>query len=311
MSENKSEAQVMRETMERYFVPEVLKFSGIGADTPAVLAVLQGMELKGIKTYLDQFRMRPERRSGTARFTDLSSFLAHANRFKGENSVLYANDDAKSPSLTCVFDYHEAGSNEFEGTHFGQHRGVYPFPLSETWQAWSKAEDGGPMGMSEFAEFLEDRIGDVIEPLGAPIEGEPEADQRLRAQIQRLGCTLASPSLLLDLSRNFRVNENSRTKVAQTLSSGEVSLKFENEHTDENGAPLRVPNMFLIQTPVFHGGALYRVPVRLRYRASSGQVRWIVERLHPELIFEDAIKEALDRATGETGLPVYRGAPEA
>ncbi|GBQ69755.1 hypothetical protein AA103196_2301 [Ameyamaea chiangmaiensis NBRC 103196] len=311
MTGHSSDNAALIDVVERLHTPQ--EFDVISPDETIrapYVAVPKGMELQSVRSFLEEYRVRPERRRGTAKFTDLMSFLQHANRFKADHSALFASDDPKTPSLTSVLDYHEPGSDERDGTHYGQHRGHYTFPLSDTWKAWQAVEDGKPLSMLDFAEFLEDRIGDVIEPLGAPYEGEPESDTRLREQIQRLGGTLASPSVLLDLSRNFRVNEDSKTKVVQNLSSGEVVLKFETAHVDEQGAPVKVPNMFLIQTPVFHGGAIYRVPVRLRYRSMGGSVHWIVMRLRPEIVFEHALNEALALAETETGLPVFRGAPE-
>jgi hypothetical protein len=75
--------------------------------------------------------------------------------------------------------------------------------------------------------------------------------------------------------------------------------------------PVKVPNLFLIGIPVFEGGPLYRIPVRLRYRLAGGRVTWIVRRYRPEAVFKDAFDEALARIGEATGLPVLRGAPEA
>lgn len=310
-TQNTSDAQVVCDILEKYAGAKISPIAGLTGDEIGKFALVPaGLKTISLKPFIDEFRLRPERRSGTAHFTDIGSFLTHANRFKADHSVIFASDDPKKPSMTSVLDYHESGENEFVGTHFGQHRGSYQFPISDTWKAWSDVEEAGAMSMSEFAEFLEDRIGDVIEPLGDSYEGEPEADQKLRKQIQLLGCTLASPSVLLTLSREFHVNESSKTKIGQVLSSGEVTLQFQNEHTDAAGAPIRVPNMFLIQTQVFRNGPLYRLPVRLRYRSSGGMVKWMLQRLRPEAAFEDAVAEVLERAHKETGLTVLRGCPE-
>src|SRR5678816_3485771 len=50
----------------------------------------------------------PNRREGTAAHQALASFIEHANRFKAENSVIWA--DAANRRLVSVLDYHPAGA---------------------------------------------------------------------------------------------------------------------------------------------------------------------------------------------------------
>lgn len=57
---------------------------------------------------LQEYDTRPRRRIGTATFADLPSFVAHANRFKGASSALFASRD-DGPELISVLDYHDAG----------------------------------------------------------------------------------------------------------------------------------------------------------------------------------------------------------
>jgi hypothetical protein len=125
-----------------------------------------------------------------------------------------------------------------------------------------------------------------------------------------LGGTIAGPSRLLDLSRGLKVNEDTKVATAVNLSTGEGQIQFEASHKDEAGAPLRVPNIFLLGVPVFEGGPCYRLPVRLRYRVSQGTVRWIVQRYRPELTSTDAFTEACQVVRDKTGLPVLLGTPE-
>ena len=98
----------------------------------------------------------------------------------------------------------------------------------------------------------------------------------------------------------------------QNLSTGEVQLSWEVEHRDDAGAPLTIPNMFLIGIPIFAYGAPYRIPVRLRYRvAGGGAVKWILQPYRPEVSLKHAFDEAVLKVETETGLAVLQGAPEA
>lgn len=275
-----------------------------------------GVDLKDVESLLAPHRPRPKRRRGTASFTDLDSLIAHANRFKGEHSALFAIDDRKAPQLISVINYHQAGFDA--QPEFGDHRGHYHFPLSDEWLAWD-GKNADAMTQGEFAAFLEDRIGDVLPPpTEAPDKSmakgntSPEGERGSKlAELQKLlGGEWAGQSRLLELARSFKVYENSTVKNAINLQTGEVQLQFETEHKDQSGAPLKVPNMFLIGIPVFRLGPVYRMAVRLRYRNQGGKLFWIFQLYRPEAVFDDAFKEGCAYAAKETGLPLFIGKPE-
>lgn len=273
-----------------------------------------------LKVYADEYRAHPERRSGTAEMLDLSSFIAHANRFKDVDSALFGNNDRSAPSLLAVLDYHERVNIPFAALEtepaaqpiapsprFGKHRTFYKFPLSDEWTAWH-GHDGKPMGQADFAAFLEDRIGDVIPP---PVDdGGGEATDAMSQLGRLLGGSFASPSRLLELSRGMQVHQGEKVRNAVNLSTGEVQVTYEAEHKDAAGAPLKVPNLFLIGIPVFRSGSPYEVAVRLRYRVREGTVAWHYQLYRADKVFDHAFQEAAKQAADETGLPLFIGKPE-
>ncbi|BBK30273.1 uncharacterized protein YfdQ (DUF2303 family) [Stella humosa] len=274
-------------------------------ETAQVVVVPRGLELKSTKPFVDEWRGAPERRAGQATLQDLDSFIALTLRFRDDGSALFADTTPEAPGLTAVFDYHQAGP---EGAaRFGRHGAVYPFPLSDEWKAWAE-KDEEKMNQAEFAEFLEDRIGDVPPP---PVFTDESADADRVTQLGRLlGGTFASAQRLLELSRGLKVVENARVKSAVNLSTGEAQIAYESDHRDDAGAPLKVPNLFLIGVPVFRGGALYRVGVRLRYRVVGGSISWLYQLYRADVVLADAVTEACGRAQSQTGLPLYKGLPE-
>lgn len=269
------------------------------------IAVPRGMELKSAKPFLDEWRDAPERRQGEAALQDLDSFIAIANRFKDEGTALFADTTPAQPGLLAVFDYHHEGPAG--APRFGRHRARYPFPLSDEWLAWKKM-DGERMSQGDFAEFLEDRIGDVLPP---PVFTDDSADADRVTQLGRLlGGTFASAQRLLELSRGLKVTENARVKSATNLSTGEVQIAYESEHRDDSGAPLKIPNLFLIGVPCFRAGALYRVGVRLRYRVVGGSIAWVYQLYRADVVLADAVAEACGKAQSQTALPLFKGVPE-
>lgn len=271
-----------------------------------VLVVPKGMTVHSLEPFFADLRPAPLRRKGIAVLHDEASFIAHAVRFKDGGSAIFADPDPARPAATCVFDYHQAGPAENGGQRHGEHRGVYRFPVADAWKVWAEA-DGEALSHRDFAELIEDRIDDVIAP---PVSADGEDDARLHTLLRTLGGSVAGPAKLVELSRGLKINEETRVKSAQNLSTGEVQIMWETEHRDGDNAPVKVPNLFLIAIPVFEGGPLYRIPVRLRYRLAAGRVSWTVRRYRPEAVFKDALDEALLRIGEATGLPVLRGTPE-
>jgi uncharacterized protein YfdQ (DUF2303 family) len=234
----------------------------------------------------------------------LDSLIDHVNRFKDADTVVFADDSRSAPSMTAVLDYHRAGASG--DPRFGKHRSLYAFPLSDEWKAWSKA-NAEVMSMADFAAFLEERIIDVL--FVEPGEELPEDVQRM---LDALGSgAVASPNKLMELARGLQINESAVVQEAVNLQSGEATIRFQAEHTDQNGAPLKVPSIFLIGIPVFNNGPLYRLAARLRYRKNAGKIVFWYDLWRTDRTFDHAFTEAVQRVKIETELPVLIGKPEA
>jgi hypothetical protein len=254
-----------------------------------------------LKKFIDEWRTKPERRTGTATLFTEQSFIDHVNRFQGEDTVLFARRNPTEPTLTAVFDYNPSGGNN-EDAAFCQHRAVYPFPVSEQWKQW-REHDGKPMGAVEFAQFLEDRIPDVHAVDGDNLTAE------LRDLAALLGGTFASPSRLLDLSRSLEITASVGVKQAIRLESGESQFIYEETHS-QGGQKVTVPSLFVLGIPVFDEGAGYRIACRLRYRRSGTGITWWYTMVDPKRYFDDAIKGSVEHVVEETALPAVYGTPE-
>jgi uncharacterized protein YfdQ (DUF2303 family) len=259
-----------------------------------------GKAIVSLKPFFDELREKPDRRRGTATIRDLKSFIEFVERFKSDNTALFANPDKGGPSLTAVFDYHPHGGDATVAD-WSQHRAVYAPQLSDEWKVWT-GRDGTSMAQADFAAFVDDRIRDLIVPA--------LDDPKLKTFADLVQGAWATPSDMVKLSRSLQVNVESVVKNAQTLNSGEVSIIFEEVHKDGAGAPLRVPNLFTIAIPVFYGGELYRIAARLRYRVNNAKISWSYQLVRPDLVFDDALNEIIDKASTDTSLPLFLGAPE-
>lgn len=289
----------------RLYEPKLLQITHPEPDNAVpeqvLVAVLPaGLTLQSVKPLFDAYRAAPERRIGTAKLDELDSFIAHVKRFADEDSAIFADQNDEAPKLTAVLDYHR---KDAEGDpRFGQHRAEYAFPLSDEWEKWTE-KNGAQMSQADFAEFVEARIADAIDPANA--------GEGARVLETKLGISYASPARLLELSRGLTISVGRRVQQVVNTGTGEAKIAFAEDHTDPtSGAPLKVPGGFVIGIPVFRGGAPYEIPVRLRYRAAGSSVVWFLELYRTDVVFRHAFREAAEKARTETNLPLFFGAPE-
>lgn len=296
------DAQVIIDTVRSLHEPKLVSMP----DDNFIGIVPNGMQIVNLKPLMEPYLKAPERRKGTAVFTDLDSFIAHANRFKDTDSAVFADDDEDKPSFTSVLDYHRAGAEA--DPRFGGHRGHYAPALSEPWEAWAAAEDEGAMTVGQFSALLQDRLADIVDP---PKDGRAEADAKLLDIVATFGgAGFAGQSRLLELAKGLRVRDTQEAVSFNNIQTGEVEIAFKSTHSTQDGAPLVVPSAFVVGIPVFHRGPAYRMVIRLLYRMAGPSVTWTVKRYRPDIIFEHAFMEACARITGETTLPLLRGKPE-
>lgn len=269
-----------------------------GDEEVEVIARKEGdrIVLDGAKPFFDQWRTKPERREGVAQVATLDSFIALTNRHRGEKSAIFGalDRDGKAASLTAVIDYDDATS----GPDNQRHRVHYAFPFSREWLLLQSSNDK-PMAQTDFAEFVEDNIH-----LMAVADGDERDAEKM------FGTSFATPAEMLTLSRGLKITAEATVKEIRDLRSGEAEIAFEERHRDANGQPLHVPGLVMFKAPVFDGGEVKRFVARLRYRRQEGRIVWRFVLYRPVDIVREAVDAAAARASAETDLPVYSGAPE-
>lgn len=292
---DQNDAQAIIDTVKNLAEAEVLDIERGSADECQVLVLPEGKSIHSLKEFVDEYLEAPERKQGTAAFTQLDSLIAYINRHKSEQSVVFVDDrDPKKPAIRAHFDPHGAQQAPAGRYGFGA---AYHFPLSAEWVTWTTCRE---MNQEQFANFLEERIFDVLDPANV--------GEKAKAMAVDLGLTIASPSRLLELSRNLAVAVDARVSQNVNLGTGEGHIVFAEEHKDQQGAPLKVPGAFAIGIPVFRLGAPYQVFVRLRYRLGEGRrILWSLVPSGLDRVFDHAIEEAAKKVAELTQLPVFRG----
>ena len=273
----------------------------LGPGLPKAVPVIidpQNRSVLAATQIVEAFRTRPATKRGVATALTLQSFIDLTNRHKTAASAVFADTDWKKPSFQAVVDYHEAESGGAADNL--RHRISYAFPLSEEWKAWV-AQNGEAMSQGDFAAFLEDRIADLTAPTDREkLDLERDFDTRI-----------AAPAQLIQLSRGLSINVASAVKSIVNLSTGEASIQFDEQHTDGNGQPIKVPGLFMLAIAPFFMGEKISIPVRLRYRKSGQGILWFYQLYRPDKHVTERVRDDLTTVADKTALPTFEGSPEA
>ncbi len=269
---------------------------GLPAKIPAFVRFGDKPEIVGVFDILEKYRTAPDRRTGTARVTTLQSFIDLVIRHKTADSAIFAKTAWPQPDLIAVIDYHQ-----IDGTaQFGRHKIQYSFPLTDEFKVWM-AQNGKFMGQAEFAYFLEEHAAE----LSAPYDGEKSEFENLFKE------KFGSPNEIIRLSRDLEVFVGMKVKRQERIQSGERTISFQTEHSNANGDRIDIPGIFMVSVAAFIDGDALRIPARLRYRVSEGAVIWGYQLYRPESWVRTKVKEDLDTAANEAGIPAFEGSPEA
>jgi hypothetical protein len=227
----------------------------------------------------------PDARTGTAAHQSLASFIAHANRFKAENSAVWA--DSAKRQLVAVLDYHAAGATS--PASWGRHRGTYLCPLSEAWLAWG---GGAALKLDQdgLSELLDARDLELAE---GDINGKPGP----------------SPAYLITMASNLEVFSTATAKRERDANTGRVKLAY----SEDKGVSGTIvpPPAFLIRIPVFADAQPEVLEVRLRVSVENAKATFEVQIHAATEVLKNAFEDICERVETQTSLPVFVGTPEA
>jgi uncharacterized protein YfdQ (DUF2303 family) len=221
---------------------------------------------------LEKFASSPKRVEKVLECLTTESLIAYVTRFGEEPTSLFADETRNR--ITAIIDYHIN-----QGTpDWCKHKAYYSAELSKEWEAWERFNNSY-LGQEEFAEFLEDRIADIVEPTGAE---------------------------LLSIASQFRLIRKATFGSAKRSSTGEFQFEYKEEN--ESGT-IEVPEVIKLGIAPFKNGQSYEVEARLRYRLREGILKFSYKLIDPERVVEDAFQNLVNQV--EEGLaeyPVYRAA---
>lgn len=215
----------------------------------------------------------PVRPQGRVEVYTAESFMAvlEQRKLAGRPNTAYADDDRKW--LTAIL-------NDDTGDTAGWRDYQVALVLRRTpeWAAWLDTHHNEvPHGQEAFAELLEDRASQVIDPDPATMI---EIAQTLQGTMK---VDWAAGGRLQDGSRQLRWTETVDARAGQT---GE----------------LPIPPRFVIKLPLFRGGPDVMVTVALRFRIGP-PLKFLYKVLDWERLEREAFEAAVDQVRQTAGAP--------
>lgn len=244
----------------------------------------------------DEFADTPRHVHAARVVTDAASFVAYVNRHKVAGTEIYAHTN--SSSVVAVIDSHE-GTDGVAG--WQKHRLTLGLEKSKAWAAWEQA-DGKLVDQSTFADFLDDRYLDVIEP---------------------------APAVLIDIARTFQAKTKVDFESGVREASGDVTLNYAEQTTAKAGQKgnIEIPARIQLALRPYVGGPIYSIWASFRYRLNGGSLLLGFKLERPENVLEaafaDIVTEIRDGRTdkkdgtetrvhdGVGDVPIFNGKPSA
>lgn len=220
----------------------------------------------------------PQRVKASASFCEIDSFIHYVNRHKTTNTTVVCNPDAGS--FKAIIDYLRptpATGVLDRGEHIAEFT-LKHTPQAAAWLAIIK----NPVAQSVFAEFLEDRYGDIVEPAGAEV---------------------------LQLAKTLEIKSDVAFKSVQRKLDGEYNISFEETQVGKAGTSgeITIPCMFLLQIPYYQGGPELQIPVRIRFKLQGSQVFFRLHIIDHATIIAKEIVSYRERLEEKLILPVLAG----
>ncbi|OZA15697.1 MAG: hypothetical protein B7Y05_02935 [Polynucleobacter sp. 24-46-87] len=218
----------------------------------------------------------PTRKRGRVTLNDAKSFIAY---FKKHNMASSIYGTLNPPRFLAVFDDHER-----DQAGWREHTAEYQCPLSPEWETWVH-NNKRSMKQSDFAQFVEDNLPDIVDPSGAD---------------------------MLEISRSLEAKKKVNFASGIRLSNGQTQLTYEEEiqGTAAKGA-LQIPEIFSIGIAVLEGGPRYKVEARLRYRIDEGRLAFWYDLVRHHKVLENAVMDVWKEISEQTKQEIFHGDAQA
>ena len=208
----------------------------------------------------------------------MESFAKAVLDHKDQRTQIFA--DTESGKISCCFDFLEAGGGPDADTEddrargWGQLTAEINFRESRKLKEWRRCLEW--MNQTEFANFLEDHLEDVVTPSGQD---------------------------LLSITTDLEASSSGGFKGRVNLDNGSVALHYQNEVETS----VEIPRSLTLGIPLFEHGDRYKLGARLRFQITGGSVKFRLLFTNVEDAKEQEFERIVQEIEAKTDGTIYRG----
>ena len=223
----------------------------------------------------------PAYASGKFSFVDAESFVKWVAEFATDSTKLYA--DISKGTVTAIVDDHFRPQGDQIMAGWRELSATYAPKKSPEWTQWREISGKSFQSPSEFGEWLQDHVQDVVHPAGAD---------------------------LMQIALSMRVKRDEAWGRIERLSNGDVKFDYANTVTAEatvgDKKGVAIPEEITLSIPIYESIDPKKVEVmaRLKFRLQGGVRVWI-ELDRPELHERAAMIEAFRQIREGVKAPIY------
>jgi uncharacterized protein YfdQ (DUF2303 family) len=236
----------------------------------------------------------PARIKQAPTFIDSGSFVEYVNRFKTDETLIFAKVGETEATFTAVLDYHAKDRKP----DYCAHRATFTTLPTPEWAAWQKANRKS-MDQVEFATWLEDNLNLFVQPANSEAPSGAE---------------------LLELVKSLHGHKNARFNTSLRLNNGAYSVDYEEDvivqgESKAKPGAIELPKEIIGGFAIFQGGDNFAVPARLKTRISERKLLLHFETIGvPQLIRDNLIGDAehpgiVAKIASATGIMPLLGTP--
>lgn len=218
----------------------------------------------------------PMRARGNVQVFDAASFndLLVANDEAGDTTI-YINRDATAPAIVAVLN-----GNGASGPGWGDFRAEIVFRFTPQWKRWTSI-DGKMMPQTQFAEFIEDNMADIVTPPGAE---------------------------MLEIAQYLSATRSVDFKSAIRLSSGQIQFQnLESIDAKVGAGQVAIPETIALGIAPVFGLPPFRVEARFRYRIVDGKLQLGIKLQRVEDIMGAVVNDMVNGTVASEGRPAVKG----
>ncbi|MGZ8213516.1 MAG: DUF2303 family protein [Methylosarcina sp.] len=222
-------------------------------------------------------RDSPIRTDQTVKHTTAESFIDYFNKFASAESVIFI--DEVHNKFTAIFDYHaplEAG--------WKAHKSIFELMKTPEWAAW-EGSNSKPMNQTDFAQFIENNLTEIINPAGA--------------KMLEIALTISAKTDVA-FSSSIRLDNGQNQLTYNEVIDGSAGAKGQ----------IKIPEKFTLGLKLFRGGAPYQMDARLRYRIREGRLTMWYELIRPHAVIDANIADTRQLIADKTSKDVIFSAVE-